>query len=145
MDAGSPGATMVELLVLMAVMGVLCTIGTVSVARTLDRVAVLTARDGLAAHVAEARALALARGSALVVVDPTTSSSRIESPEGVSAGRSLHLVRGTRLTIDGRSDPVMLEFDGRGVGVLAGRTFRIRRNGAEARLTLSSYGRPRRW
>ena len=40
---------------------------------------------------------------------------------------------------------IILEFDGLGIGRVASRTFRIRRGATEARLTLSSYGRPRRW
>lgn len=139
------GTTLAELIVTMGLLAIVATIGARGVGRALDRVSVQVARDGLASQFAEARALAVARGSAAVVVDPAAERSEIESPLGQSTGRLLSYTDGIDLQVVGSLGPVSIEFDSRGVGVFAGRTFRLVRGAAEAGLTLSSYGRPRRW
>jgi hypothetical protein len=91
--------------------------------------------------------LALSRGSARLAVDLAGDAVHIESPAGEAAEprRELGAEFGVDIVVDQATAPVMLDFDGLGVGRLANRTFRIRRGAAEARLTLSTYGRPRRW
>jgi len=117
----------------------------VSLVHTLDRVAARMGRDGLAAQLARARTLAVARGSARVVIDAAAGRIAIEAPAGTPAGMPALLPDGIELRVDGAAGTVSLDFDRRGLGLLANRTFRFRRGGAEARLTLSTYGRPRRW
>jgi hypothetical protein len=80
-------------------------------------------------------------------VDLAHASARIEAPVGLIR-ETLHLGAGfgVQLVIDhATTSTVRLDFDALGLGRLANRTFRVRRGRHEARLTLSSYGRPRRW
>jgi hypothetical protein len=97
----------------------------------------------LAARVADPRARAVARASARVPID-STGSVRIEAPIGAGPGAASPPLNAL-VHADGAAGPVAIEFDARGVGIVASRTFRVRRGAAEARLTLSAFGRPRRW
>jgi hypothetical protein len=114
----------------------------------VDMYATRAARDAAAAEFARARSLAVARGSARVIVEPATSSLRVEAPIGLPAGDPLRLADrlAVHVTIDNHgTSPVPLDFDALGIGRIANRTVRFTRGSAEARLTLSSFGRPRRW
>ncbi len=143
-----PGFTLVELLFTLTVLAILVGLAYVPLRRGLDGLAVRFARDALAAGVARARAIAVARGGAALVVDARDARAWIETARGDTVGVPLDLAHryGVRLETSGADGgPVLLAFDGRGLGLLANRTFLLRRGGQEARLTLSTYGRPRRW
>lgn len=145
----SSGMTLVELVVVLTILSVITTAGVLTLRRGLDAYAARGARDSMASAVARARALALANGAALLVVDAAAATLWIEAPPGIRAGERLRLGDnfGVTLSADHHEDggPITIEFDGLGFGRIASRTFRIRRGSTEARLTLSSYGRARRW
>lgn len=142
------GMSLVELVVVLTILSVIAAAGALALRRGLDVYAARGARDSMSSAVARTRALALANGTALLVVDPAAAALWIEAPPGVRAGERLRLgdVFGVTLTADHHdAGPITLEFDGLGFGRIANHTFRIRRGSTEMRLTLSSYGRPRRW
>jgi len=142
------GATLPELLLLLSLLAVLGGMGVSASAGALDRVSVRGARDAVATTVGRARTLARLHGSARIQIDAATGTLRLESPIGSTSpvANPIGDAFGVEISIDGGvTSPVTLDFDALGLGRLANRTLRFRRNGAEARLTLSSYGRPRRW
>jgi prepilin-type N-terminal cleavage/methylation domain-containing protein len=142
------GSSLPELLITLLILSAIAAIGAIALRRGLEVYAARAARDSMAAAVGKARALALANGAARLVVDPGTAAVWIEAPPGSRAGDALRLgdVFGVTVAADQHAGGVVtLEFDALGFGRVASRTFRIRRGSTEARLTLSSYGRPRRW
>lgn len=142
------GTTLIELVFVLTLIAILAGIGVPPLRRAADAVGARSARDALAASVARARALAVARGGAELIVDARAGSFWIESPSGRAVGEPVDLAARFRvqLHVEGAADePVALVFDGRGLGRMTNRTFEVRRGSARARLTLSAYGRPRRW
>jgi prepilin-type N-terminal cleavage/methylation domain-containing protein len=143
-----PGHTLPELLIVLAILGIVASMSAPRIAGALDGYAVRTARDATASVLGRARVLALARGSAAVVVDGTTGMVTVESPVGEGAADPFPLAAMFHVAVEADGAPaalVVLRFDGLGVGRFANHTLRFHRGGAEARLTVSSYGRPRRW
>jgi len=143
-----PGVSLFDLIITLAVLAVLGVMATPGLVRARDAYAVRASRDATAALIERARSLATSRGTARLVVDPATAELRLESPAGAQAHDPMaigHLF-GVRLTVDGRSSgSVALDFNAMGLGVVANRTLRFRRGREEAGLSLSIYGRPRRW
>lgn len=143
-----PGYSLTELILVVALTGMLIGLATMPMRPVLDRYAVRTARDALATAVARTRATAVARGGAILVVEPAAGTANTFTIAGDPVGAPVDLggVYRVKLSADGRSAEVIeLYFDGLGIGRVANRTFRFRRGEAEAGLTLSSYGRVRVW
>jgi type II secretory pathway pseudopilin PulG len=148
MIARRPGTSLLELLLLLSLLAILGGMSVSVTARARDRISAHAARDAVASAISRAKTLARLHGSSRVQLDIVTGTLRIEAPAGTADGRAIPLSAefGVQISVDGASSaPVALEFDALGLGRLANRTLRFRRNDAEARLTLSSYGRPRRW
>jgi hypothetical protein len=141
------GATLVDVVVVLAILSIVSGMAAPRLGAARDGWAAAAARDATIAIVAKARTQAMARGSARLIVDPVSSVIRLESPIGVVVGEALHIGRewGVAVAVDRASGVVGIDFDGLGLGRLASRTLRFRRGAAEARLSLSTYGRPRRW
>jgi len=142
------GVSLAELVLSLAILGCAASFATPRLAGTRDEYAVRAARDAAAALVDRARLVAQLRGSARLDVDPVRSEIRFESPIGVPAATPLRTGAewGAALTVaGGRPGTVSLDFDGHGLGRLANRTLQFRRGDRVARLTLSTYGRVRRW
>jgi Tfp pilus assembly protein FimT len=142
--SGRSGATLPELIVVLGLLAILGGMTFTASADVRNGVAVRAARDAAAGEIARARALATLHGSARLLLDPGSTDLVLEAPAGSPAAVT-PLESGVTVTVDGRSEPVWLEFDALGLGRLANRTIRFGRGSAEARLTLSSYGRARRW
>jgi len=144
----SAGTTLVELLVTLSLLAILAGLAYPPMRRGMDQLAVRSARDALAAGVARARATAISRGGASLVVDIAKARFWIEAADGDTLALPVDLARqyGVRLEVSGAADsPIALAFDGRGLGRVANRTFSVLRGDAVAGLTLSTYGRPRQW
>lgn len=148
---GSPtntGMTLVELVFVLLLLGVLLGLASPPLMRGLHRHAVRSARDVIAAELARARTVAVARGGAVLVLDLAGGQCWIETVAGDTAGSPIQLAREFRvdLAVDGADDDQLaLRFDGLGIGRMMNRTIRIRRGEAEVGLTLSTHGRVRRW
>lgn len=142
------GTTLVELAVVLGILAVSIALAVPPLGRGLDRHAAWRARDALVAGIARTRAMAVARGGAVLVVDVAAGRFWIETPGGQRVGDPVDLWReyGVRLAVDGgREARLSLRFDGLGIARMANRTLRVVRGGAEAGVTLSAYGRVRRW
>lgn len=146
-DKARSGLTLLELLLYLCILAVLFGLAAPAAGRALDRLAVVAARDALSASLARARAAAVARGGARLVVDTEAGRCWVQAGPGI-VGTPLDLAREFRVRIvaDGSApNPVVLRFDALGIGRMTSRTFRLRRGSEEGRLTVSAYGRARRW
>lgn len=142
----STGHTLPELLGALLLVAVLAALAVPGLRYLEGAVAARAARDALAGLVVRGRAVAAARGGATVVLDLAGRRAWIDADGGAPDVLDLGASFGVTLAVDGRGeDPVRLRFDGLGIGRVTSRTVRVRRGGAEARLTLSSYGRVRVW
>jgi type II secretory pathway pseudopilin PulG len=146
-----PGHTLAELLVVAAVTAVFLGLAAPGADRWRDAAAARAARDELAAALAATRLTAVARGGASLWVDPattsfwTTAGDRPDaSPERPDGAVDLGERYGVELRLGGTS-AVEIHYDPFGLGRVASRTILVRRGGARAGLTVSAYGRVRRW
>lgn len=109
-----------------------------------DRWAVLAAREDLVGLLTEARGVAIARGAAAVVVEGPPWRARITV--GDSVGRRVDFAaRGVSVLLNPPAPRTTVAYNALGLGVFAGRTFRFVAEGRTAALTVSAYGRLRRW
>jgi hypothetical protein len=143
-----PAFSVFDLLVVLALLSVIASVTAPRLVNARNAYAARAARDAAAAWVERARSLASSRGTARLIVDPAVGELRLEAPAGVVVRIPLAVESafGVQLSVDGtRSGAVELDFNAMGLGVLANRTLRFRRGDEEARLSLSTYGRARRW
>jgi Tfp pilus assembly protein FimT len=138
------GTSLIELLVALTLLAGILAIALPPAGRWRDAAAVRGARDELAAALSWTRMAAAARGGATLVLDPT--SGRFWTEQEGRHWRIVDLAGHYGVRIEtGTSRPVAFRYDGLGIGRVASRTVRIHRSGAEAGITVSSYGRVRRW
>jgi Tfp pilus assembly protein FimT len=143
-----PGATLPDLIITLAVLAILTAMAAPRLMRARDAYAARAARDAAAALIEQTRVQAAARGTARLVVDPQRGTLVVQSPAGGAAAAELSAgdAFGITVTVDGHSTGVVaLDFNALGLGVVANRTLRFHRGAEEARLSLSTYGRVRRW
>lgn len=139
------GFTLVETLMVLALLGVLLVVAMPPVARWRDRVAVRAARDEVASALARARITAVAAGGASLVLEPATARLWTRTPAADSL-RPLDLRRRYGVGLEAGPGPLVeLPYDALGIGRLTSRTVVLRRRGAAAGLTISAYGRARPW
>ncbi len=129
----------------LAVLAVLLAAAAPPVRRWRDTAAVRAARDELAAALAATRIAAASAGGASLVLDPagarfwiSTAVSPRMDPTDLGARYRVRVEAGSR-------GEIVLRYDGLGLGRIASRTIRFERGGAAAGLTVSAYGRYRRW
>lgn len=142
----SSGHTLPELCALLAALGIALLIAAPAVARTLDGLAVRGARDAVVVEATRARMLARARGGAILHIDAQHGAVWVAGVSGDTLSDPIPLMARYRARIDlGTAPAAAVAYDHLGLGRLANRTVRFVRNDAEARLTVSAYGRVRAW
>lgn len=140
------GATLTELIATLAILAIIAVIAAPRLRQASQAMATRAARDAAAAEIERARVLAMGRGSARVIVDPAASTLRVEAPPGLAAGSPLRLeIYSATVSVDGTAGTVSLDFNALGIGQSANRTIRFQRGAQESRISLSVYGRVRRW
>lgn len=147
LDRRRTGVALPDLIITLAILSILAVIAAPHLREASEAMAVRSARDAAAGELERARVLAIARGSARVIVDPATAELRVEAPPGTAAGSPLRLdVFSATVSVDGlTSGTASLDFNAIGIGQTANRTIRFHRGGQESRISLSLYGRVRRW
>jgi prepilin-type N-terminal cleavage/methylation domain-containing protein len=140
----TPGFTLPELATVLVILAVVVSSALPSLAALRDRMAILQAREILVGAVAWARRSSQGSGGAWVSVVP--DSGRIHWGDDVQPRGSRDLKRelGVILETPSRA-PFTLRFDDLGLGQVTSRTIVFRRGSAETGVSLSSYGRVRRW
>lgn len=140
--APSPaGATLLELLLALALVSVALGLALPPLGSLRNRSAVSAARESTVALLARARAEALARGGATVELDGPGASAVLRVA-GVELAR-LDLGRRWRvgLELGGGRESAQVVYGPLGLGRVASRTLVFVRGGARAVLTVSAYGR----
>lgn len=137
------GTSFLELIVVLALLGLLLGIAAPPALRWRDVLAVRAARDELAAGLATARATAIAAGGAALILDVSAGVFWVTA--GGRAGHATDVGNRYGVRIEGADGHVEIHYDAVGIGRLANRTLRFRRGRAEAGLAVSAYGRVRRW
>ena len=143
-DPGRAGFTLAELAGSLALLSILLGWGLPRLRAGLDRWAVLGAREALVSAVSSARATALERGGSWLVVDVEQATVTWGAGDDSLGWRGLSEARGVRV-LDGPGVGTVVRFDDLGRGQVASRTFTLVKGGARGGVSLSSYGRVRRW
>jgi prepilin-type N-terminal cleavage/methylation domain-containing protein len=140
------GFTLIEMVAVLGMLGIILGIAAPPVLRWRDAAAVHSARDELAAVLALTRVAAVSHGGASLWVDATTGRVWIASRGGAPVIPTLDLAGRYGIDLEtGSPAPVELRYDAFGIGRIASRTLTLRRHHARAGLTISAYGRYRRW
>ena len=133
--------TLLELVVVVAIVGVLCAIGVPSLLRHLDRTRVRHAADEIAATLSLARATAIARERRVTTVfDSTRASLLVILGTDTLVARDLRAAYGVGLRSN--RDSAVYGPGGLGVGA-ANQTIVIRRRDAADTVVISRLGRVR--
>lgn len=139
------GYTLVELLVVLLLLAGLLAIAMPGMKRWRDRAAVHAAREELAGALAWTRITAASHtDGATLVLDPGSARFHTRTATGPTPEIDLRRRYGVELDI-GSDRLALFRYDALGIGRIASRTIRIHRGSAEAGLTVSAYGRFRRW
>ncbi len=137
------GATLFELVVVLALVGALLSWGLPKLAGAGDLIAVLSARESLLTALRSARTWATLQGGATVVLVTDSARVRIE-PRGLDP---IVLPLGSDHGVDlgtAGGGTVRLRFDRMGLGRFASRSVDLTRGPVSRSITISSYGRARR-
>lgn len=135
------GFTLLELVVAVSLAAFVLGAALPAARRSVDRMAVVGAREALVGMVVRARSEAVGRGGAVVVLDASTATVRVESAAGVVDAVDLAAGFGVELDLGGGRTEAWLGFDGLGIGRIASRTVQLRRGDAATGVVVSSYGR----
>lgn len=139
------GATLFELLLTLALLGVLASVAAPNIRSTMNILAVRAARESTFGIFARARALALQEGGAAIELSARDDRITLRLPSGAIAHELLLAPRHVDLRPDGNTDPVQLHYDAYGLGRMMSRTITLQSGEAAAGLVVSSFGRVRRW
>lgn len=133
--------TLVELLVVLAVMALLLGLATMRIGAASDRSAVRAAASSTAAVFTAARNAAIYRRAAVAItIDTVEGTVRAYTDSVIVYRRNLHATLGVRLTVSRDS----MAFDSRGLGIgVANLSVVIRRGAATETLFVSRLGRVR--
>jgi hypothetical protein len=144
MHSNRPGATLFELLVVLILLGVFASIAAPSLRTTMDMLAVRGAREAAFGLFARARVLALQHGGADIVLNAGSDRIQVRTADGKVRAELSLAQRSVDLLLAG-ADPIVLRYDAYGLGRMMSRTVTLRGQEAYAGLTISSFGRVRRW
>lgn len=140
------GHTLIEILTVLLVMAILLAIGLPPVRGWRDAAAARAARDELAARLSWTRIIAASHGGAALVLDVPAARYRVELGDGVTShAADLGEIFGVHIQTASAGDSLVLRYDALGIGRTTGGTLYVRRGAAVAGLTVTPYGRYRRW
>lgn len=138
------GYTLIEVMAVLALMGIGASVLAPAARAQRDRAVVLEAREAIAALLVRTRALALGGEGASLHVDAVAGRAWITSGGSVTASLDLATGSGVNVLLGGGRPRTEIPFNGLGIGVFANETLEFSRGSSTARLIVSSYGRVRR-
>lgn len=139
------GATLFELLVTLAVIGIVLAIALPQLRSGMAALAARSARESGFALFSRARVVALQQGGASIEVDARADRITVRNAAGREDFSQSFDEHDVDLVLEGADQLVTLRLDAHGIGRMMSRTVIFRRDQAEAGLTISSFGRVRRW
>jgi prepilin-type N-terminal cleavage/methylation domain-containing protein len=139
------GTTLFELLIALTLIGVFASIAAPSLRATLDVLAARAARETAFGLFTRARVMALQHGGAEIEVSATQDRMILRRASGAVEYEHDFAARDVDVSVDGGADPVILRYDAYGIGRMMSRTVRFHARSANAGVTISSFGRVRRW
>jgi prepilin-type N-terminal cleavage/methylation domain-containing protein len=142
------GVTLLELLTALTIIAILLSAALPSLHHAIDVSSVRAARDAVLGAAARARALAVARGEAQVLVDEAGSLIAITTQNGSQRVVTFDLNQRYGVSLDitnSARTSALIEYDVLGLGRFAGLTVRLQRRSAVGGVTFSAYGRARAW
>lgn len=139
------GATLYELLITLLVLGVLVTVAAPQLKSTIEVLALRAARESVFGVFTRARSLALQHGGASIELSAPDDRVTIRLPSGMIEHELLLAAQNVDLLPDASADPVILRYDAYGLGRMMSRTITLASGDVSGGLTVSSFGRVRRW
>ncbi|HEY0306271.1 MAG TPA: prepilin-type N-terminal cleavage/methylation domain-containing protein [Longimicrobiales bacterium] len=139
------GVTLLELLIALTLLGIVISLAAPALRSTMQVLAVRAARESAVGAFARARAIALHEGGAAIELSARDDRITVRAPSGAIAHELLLAPHDVDLLPDGSTDPVQLNYDAYGLGRMMSRTITLQAGGTTAGLTISSFGRVRRW
>ena len=137
------GVTLPELLIALSLIGVLITLALPTVRDGLNALAARAARETAFVIFSRARVIALQNGGATVEVDTRRDVMMIRVADGTV--QHVQHFSNTDLILEGNDATAALRYDAHGLGRMMSRTIWFRSSRAQAGLTVSSFGRVRKW
>lgn len=134
---------LLELIIVLALLGMLSSLAVPGARDGLDGLRARHAREATFALATRARASALERGGADLIVDLAGRRARVEAADGAVLASAQF--GECSIEVAGADDTTVVSYDARGLGRMASRTIRFVCGRAQAGLTFSAYGRVRRW
>jgi Tfp pilus assembly protein FimT len=139
------GASLFELLLVFCLFAIFVSLALPTIRSGRDALSVRAAREDAFGLFVRARALALQHGGAVVELNPGEDRLTVRAPSGaVQHTRNFGELQ-VDLLVEGASDPVELRYDAYGLGRMMSRTVTFAVHGARSGITISSFGRVRRW
>jgi len=135
------GFTLLELMTVLALLGVVLAGGLKKTSRMRDRLAVASARESVVGVFHRARMEAVASGGARIRLSASSASVQLWSGGVRRSDLGVGDVFGVQMSLSGGRDEAEIRLDALGLGRVASQTIRMQRGMAEARLVVSSYGR----
>ena len=139
--APSSGFTLLELITVIALLGLALGELLPAGSHLLDRMAVLGAREAAVGLIHRARMEAVASGGARLEVESSPPAMKIVAGAPSQAIEAVAFDEGVILALSGDRKSAELTFDAMGVGRVASQTLRFSRGSAQAELVVSSFGR----
>jgi prepilin-type N-terminal cleavage/methylation domain-containing protein len=139
------GTTLFELLMVLMLLGVFTSIAAPSLRSTIDVLAARAAREAAFGLFSRARVVALQHGGAEIELSATHDRMTLRRASGAVEYEHDFGAHDVDLLVDGSADPVVLRYDAYGIGRMMSRTVRFHARSAHAGVTISSFGRARRW
>jgi type IV pilus assembly protein PilA len=134
------GFTLIEILIVMAIMGIVAMMALPKVGNMNDRNQMRSAKDGIAAKLSAARAAAIATGrqAKFYVEGDSMRMTTMNGPTETAKGSTVYLSRQFGVTV--LSPNISIVFDGRGMTSNAGNIVKFKRNTLVDSLCISPIG-----
>jgi len=140
------GYTLLELMVVTALLAIAVGLGWPGARAAADAWAVRAARDAAASALAATRAAAIAHRGAELLIVPAEGAVLTRDVGPARPRLLLGREWGVTVATPGfTGDTLAIRYDALGLGRVASRTLRFERGNAVAGLTIAAYGRVRRW
>ena len=140
---GVRGITLLELVVVLAITGILTGLTFPRLGGGADRWVVREAREELVGLIYQARVEARRHGGATLEVE-SGGGAEVRRADGEVVRRWEPSTPGVELEVAGSRDRAELTFGPAGLGRVANATLKVRRGTTEVEVVVSSYGRVRR-